>query len=242
MPPLSPVSPRSILDDLQQSLDHVLTTLSQKWTNTPLSLTPIDALTMTSKQRSFQLKGPDDVALQVHFAAVPLGDNTFEIQVEVEDGPIRCFTYDVPAGNGSGASQRARLGRKVSSFLLHEIEPRLGQQSPPSHTTDARTDAPQIELDRDATIQHMNNAARTALQYASSEEIDPNFFSHVDGHNLRRVMRDLAQMVSHDLQRARWLVRLQTGTDRWHWYRAAVRNELRSEGTIRVHLRSLGTP
>ena len=99
---------------------------------------------------------------------------------------------------------------------------------------------PVLALDREGTIQDSNKPARRVLEYSSDEPIDPCFFSHVHGRNLRQVMRDLAHMVSHRKQRARWLLRLRTGNGRWRWYRAIARNELdRADAAIQVHLRPL---
>jgi len=97
-----------------------------------------------------------------------------------------------------------------------------------------------LALDREGTVQQSNEPARRALEYSSGASIDPCFFSHVHGRNLQRVMRDLADMVSHRKQRARWLLRLRTGNGRWRWYWAIARNHLdNSNATIRVHLRPL---
>ncbi len=97
-----------------------------------------------------------------------------------------------------------------------------------------------LQLDRDGTIRHANEPARRALEYAPDETMEPCFFSHVHGRNLRRVMRDLAHMVSHRTQRARWLLRLRTGNGRWRWYRAFARNHLdRGNSLIHVQLRPL---
>jgi PAS domain-containing protein len=99
---------------------------------------------------------------------------------------------------------------------------------------------PILHLDRDGVIQGAHVPARRVLGYAPDASIDTCFFSHMHGHNLRRVMRDLAHMVSHRKQRARWLLRLRTGTGRWRWYRAVARNHLDREFPfIRVLLRSL---
>lgn len=100
--------------------------------------------------------------------------------------------------------------------------------------------APLLALDREGTIQDLNEPARRALEYSFDESINPCFFSHVHGRNLRRVMRDLAYMVSHRKQRAQWLLRLRTGNGRWRWYRVSARNHLdRPDGAIRVRLRPL---
>jgi len=55
---------------------------------------------------------------------------------------------------------------------------------------------------------------------------------------MRRVMQDLANMVSRGKQRAQWLLRLRTGNERWRWYRVAVENNLgRQDDHIRIRLR-----
>ena len=99
---------------------------------------------------------------------------------------------------------------------------------------------PVLLLDREGTIQHSNKPARRVLEYASDAPLDSCFFSHIHGRNLRRVMRDLAHMVNHRKQRARWLLRLRTGNGRWRWYRAIAQNHLdHSDAAIRVRLRPL---
>lgn len=108
-----------------------------------------------------------------------------------------------------------------------------GSASNPPHV-------PLLSLDREGTIQRMTKSARTALEYAPDESVESCFFSHVHGRNLRRVMRDLALMVSHRKQRARWLLRLRTGSGRWKWYRAIAHNNLdQPEETVQVRLRPL---
>ncbi|MFB6230355.1 MAG: PAS domain-containing protein, partial [Salinibacter sp.] len=100
--------------------------------------------------------------------------------------------------------------------------------------------APVLTLDRGGTIQHLAEPARRVLEYPPDATPDPCFFSHVHGRNLRRVMRDLARMVSHRKQRARWLLRLRTGNGRWRWYRCVARNHLdQPDGAIQVRLRPL---
>lgn len=236
MPTIAPISPQFVLDELHQSLDNVLTILNQKWTDTPLSLKPIGAPSVNAEQRSFQLTGRESFSVQIRFAAFPVGENSFEVQIQVEGGPIRCLTH-APSHDDEREETTSQLERKVTAFLLYEIEPLLGQRSGPLAT---KSNVPRIDLDREGTIQNINEAARSVLEYGPEEEIAPNFFSHVDGHNLRDVMEDMAEMVRRAMRRARWLLRLNTGKDRWRWYRAAVHNELRAEGTIRIHLRSLG--
>jgi PAS domain-containing protein len=99
---------------------------------------------------------------------------------------------------------------------------------------------PILTLDREGNIESLTPAARRLLEYPDGASLDECFFTHVHKHNLSRVMRDLADMVSRGKQRTQWLLRLRTGNDRWRWYRASVQNNLgRQEDHIRVRLRSL---
>lgn len=100
---------------------------------------------------------------------------------------------------------------------------------------------PWLTLDREGDITNLNKAARRVLEFGPQDLPKPNFFSYVDGRNLRRVMWDLARMVKRSVQRARWLLRLRTGKDRWRWYRVAARNKLRSEGAVELVLQPMGT-
>lgn len=97
-----------------------------------------------------------------------------------------------------------------------------------------------LTLDREGNIQTLTRAARQALEYGPDGSLDECFFSHVHKHNMHRVMRDLADMVSRGKQRAQWLLRLETGNNRWRWYRAAVRSHLGEPAdSIQIRLRPL---
>lgn len=99
---------------------------------------------------------------------------------------------------------------------------------------------PVLTLDRKGNIQTLTRAARQVLEYGAETHLDECFFSHVHKHNMRRVMQDLADMVSRGKQRTQWLLRLQTGNDRWRWYRASVHNNLgQQEDHIHIRLRPL---
>jgi PAS domain-containing protein len=120
----------------------------------------------------------------------------------------------------------------TSSFFSSPVWKRF--QNPP------RPHVPILILDRDGTIQALTPAARQVLEYKSDVALDACFFSHVHKHNMRRVMQDLADMVSRGKQRTQWLLRLRTGNGRWRWYRATIRNHLGTpDGHIRVRLRPL---
>lgn len=228
-----------IHDELKESLQHVVTALEQRWTDVLLRLIPISPPGLQGAERGFRLEGADDLSVRVRFGVYLLGDGTHEVYVGIEDGPTCRFTCD-PDGTKTKTG-RAELGRKVTALLLKEIEPRIGQRSGAAPTKDVPAPPePQLVLDREGAIQDLNEGARDVLDYSEDEIIEANFFSHVHGRNLRRVMRDLAQMVSCNRQRARWLLRLRTGSDRWRWYRVSVLNRLPSVGEIQLRLRLLG--
>lgn len=88
---------------------------------------------------------------------------------------------------------------------------------------------PVLALDEEGTLQSVSRAARALLEYGPSQTIEPYFFTHIHGRNLRRVMQDLAHMVCQRKQHARWLLRLRTGTGRWRWYRATALNRLHDD-------------
>jgi PAS domain-containing protein len=134
----------------------------------------------------------------------------------------------------------ASLGRTVTSFLMEELERLLGRRRPAGRqSAPAAPPPPTLSLDREGAIQHLNAAARDALDYGPDEAPDPSFLAHVDGRNLRTVLCDLARMAHDDLQEARWLLRLETATGAWRWFRALVQNELAESGAITIVLHPL---
>lgn len=238
MPISQKASSHPLLDELHESLQHVCTVLGQKWDEAGFVLQTVAPVARMQAERSFRLEGPEDMDVGIRFGVYPLGDGTNEVYVEIEDGPTCRFTYD--PGKRNAQAEKARLGRIVTATLLEEIEPRIGQVPVAQTAPDATAPAPHATLDADGRITSLNESARRVLDCDSVASYDSNFFAHVHGRNLRRVMRDLARMVRHDLRRARWLLRLQTGADRWRWFRVNVRNRLASEGEIQLRLHPVG--
>jgi len=83
----------------------------------------------------------------------------------------------------------------------------------------------------------MTGPARRLLEYGSDQSIDRCFFTHVHGRNLRRVMQDLAQVLRRHKRKVSWLLRLQTGTGRWRWFRAIAHPHPEEDNTAVVRLR-----
>jgi len=234
----SDTSSHPVLDELHESLNHVLTVLEQKWEDASLNLRVEPSIHDLRAERCFRLEGPEEMDVGIRFGVYPLGDGTHEVYVEIEGGPTRRFTYNPE--KRPLRSEKARLGRTVTAALLDEIEPRLGQVPVPSASSDTVAPPPQLALDEEGRISDLNSPARQLLVDAEGGSFDANFLTRVHGRNLRRVMRDLTRMVKRDLKRARWLLRLQTADDRWRWFHVSVLNRLHSEDAIRLNLYPVG--
>lgn len=241
MSTFSQPSPHPVFDELHTSLDYVTTVLNEKWADTPLSVSSLNSGSTTASQRTFLLETADGVSTKVRISAFPFGENTYEVYVDIADGPTRRFTHSLPENSVSGLPPSSQLGRSVSSFLLQEIEPQF-DPSPTENlpAVNSTPSIPHIHLDREGKIEDLNAPARRALGYSEKDLPEHNFFSFVHRRNMRQVMRDLAQMVNHGMTRARWLLRLRSGGERWTWYRATVRNRLRTDGTILITLQPFG--
>lgn len=99
----------------------------------------------------------------------------------------------------------------------------------------ARAQVAALILDAEGTIRYVTPAARRLLGYSLNEPLMPCFFSHVHGHNMYRVMRDVADMVCYGKPKAGWLLRMRTNDGRWQWFRTSVTNHLDyDEPTIKV--------
>ena len=104
----------------------------------------------------------------------------------------------------------------------------------------ARAHVATLILDGEGTIRHVTPAARRLLGYDLDEPLMPCFFSHVHGHNMYQVMRDVADMVCYGKPKARWLLRLRTNSGRFQWFRTTVTNHLDyDEPTIQLVLGDL---
>jgi len=241
---------------LRRSLEHAVTALGRKWDGHSFSTRRVESRDDAPSPRTaaehpvrlgrhrrwesgpthfHQVDGPGRLSLLVRFsvARAPEEDPR-RVRVGVEDGPTVHYTIRPET------SETAALSRKVTAFLLRELERHFGALSPTSSSASSPKKA-KLALNREGEIRHLTPRARALLDYEDPGSVDPNFFSHVDGHNLRRVMRDLAEMVSGEKQSARWLLRLQTAGGRWRWFRAAVQNKLRARGAIELTLRPLSS-
>ena len=202
------------------------------------------------RAQTYRVDGPGSYSVRVHVSTSHSPEEGFvRVCVGLEDGPTVRYTVRHPAPSAGDARPSepplrpdpvAALGRKVTAFLFRELKHRLEALVPPSSSPSAPSPMiARLALTREGEISGLTPRARALLGYGEQETVDPNFFAHVDGHNLRRVMCDLAEMVEGQKQRARWLLRLRGRGTRWHWYRAAAQNNLDARGAIDVTLRPL---
>jgi PAS domain-containing protein len=238
-------------------------TLNQKWDAPLLTVRPRAtsaawagrAHETEPASQSVRVEGPDGVSVDVQFSvarrplppspAQPTPDAPYTVTVALEPGPSARYTVRPSAGPPSPDDTPpalAALGRTVTSFLIEELERLLGRRRPAGRRSAPAAPPPAtLSLDREGAIQQLNAAARDALEYGPDEAPDPSFLAHVDGRNLRTVLCDLARMAQDDLQEARWLLRLETATGEWRWFRALVHNELAESGAITIVLHALDT-
>lgn len=233
-------SPDEVLAQLSAHLRQALTELSPDTYEDALSLTPVDSPASDEPRMSFRVEGLGDVSLRLTLELTPTGEETCDVYAETKGGHSRHFSCDLPRKTDGSDTLRG-VSRSLATFLLSEVEQHRTQdpsQLPAS--SDTPPHVPLLILDENGVIQEFTEGARRILEHSSGSAVDPNFFSHVHGQNLRRVMQDLAHMVSHRKQSAQWLLRLRTGRQRWRWCRAVAENHLdHPEGTIRVLLRPL---
>ncbi|MFB6272174.1 MAG: hypothetical protein ABEL51_04680 [Salinibacter sp.] len=76
----------------------------------------------------------------VRFRITQAGNDLHTLHCEIEDGPTRQYSYDLGGRAGANLSYAPELGRAVATFLLEEVEKRLGRRllqspaSPPAQT------------------------------------------------------------------------------------------------------------
>lgn len=123
----SPDSFRQITDVLTESLKQAFNEVCPKRYGAPLTLQRIDDPD-NPKRVSFSLNGSDAIALHIHVTISHVGGNVYDIGTQVEEGPVRNFTYSEPDASGSSLSITPYLGKKIAKHLLDEVEKRLGKQ------------------------------------------------------------------------------------------------------------------
>lgn len=127
MPANAPASFRQITDVLSQSLQQAFDDVCPDRYGAPLELQrlddPADAQGVT-----FGIEGPAPIVLQVHVTITHVGGNVYDIAVQVEEGPVRRFTYSEPAASGSSLSIAPYLGKKIARHVLDDVEQHLGKE------------------------------------------------------------------------------------------------------------------
>lgn len=237
--PPAPSFSGHILDPVGQSLPHLVSELSPSTEHAP-SLKPLGGSGSEDVRREFLIDGPEDISFRIEIELFSVDENFCDLYVDVEDGDSRHFMCDVEEGKPA-RDALDRLIRAIAVFVLSEVEQRRIQHSSPQPSlSEVSPDVPLLILDENGTIENLTQEARQVFEHSPDEPIERNFFSHIHGQNLQRVMRDVARMVSDRKKRAQWLLRIRTGNRRWRWCRALAENHLHQpEESIRVLLRPL---
>lgn len=123
----SPDSFRQITNVLTKSLKQAFNEVCPERYGGALSLRRIED-SDTSNCVSFHLEGTDAISLQIHVTISHVGGNVYDIGMQVEEGPVRRFTYSEPDTSGSSLSIAPYLGKKIAERILDEVEQRLGKQ------------------------------------------------------------------------------------------------------------------
>lgn len=116
-----------ITDVLAQSLEQAFDEVCPKRYGGPLTLRRLDD-SSDPQTLIFGVQGPTDTALQIHVTVSHVGGNVYDVATQVEDRPVRRFTYSEPAASGSSLSIAPYLGKKIATCVLDEVEQQLGKQ------------------------------------------------------------------------------------------------------------------
>lgn len=127
MPRQSPDSFHQITNVLTKSLQQAFDEVCPERYGSPLSLQQEESAS-SGQSVSFRITGSETVDLLIHATVSHVGGNVYDIGTQVEDGPVRHFTYSEPDTSGSSLSIAPYLGKKIARHLLDEIERHLGKQ------------------------------------------------------------------------------------------------------------------
>lgn len=234
-------SPPQVLEKMHRHLRRAVVELGPDELAASLSVEALTDPGPGDSKMTLRVEGPEESSVRLTLQLFPISDYTCDVRAETEAGHARHFTCDLPSDQEEPEGLK-RVVRSIAMFVFGELGRRCDQTlSQPPTWSDPPPHVPLLVLDEDGTIQDFTEAAGRILGYSSEASVEPNFFSHVHGQNLQRVMRDIARMVSHQKQSARWLLRIHANRQRWRWYRATAKNHVSddSDGAIRVVLRPL---
>lgn len=123
----SPSSFREITTVLSKSLEQAFDEVCPERYGAPLTLRRIEDASETQTV-AFGIEGPADKALTIRVTVTHVGGNVYDVDAQVEDGPVHRFTYSEPVASGSSLSIAPYLGKKIARSVLDEVEQQLGKQ------------------------------------------------------------------------------------------------------------------
>ena len=126
MSPRSAV-PRSILDVVYRSLERAFTRQCGRRYDAGLPVRLVDR-SEDGRTMDLRIDGRGLVEVSVQFVATHVGGNVYDVHCTIDPETSRRFSYCHPSQTGTVLSHVPYLGREIATFLLDELEKRLGRR------------------------------------------------------------------------------------------------------------------
>lgn len=125
--PTNSIPAHRIADVIYRSLKNALKTEYARRYAGEVTLRRLDRASARELMR-LRLKCCNEDPLRVRVTASHVGGNVYDIKCGMKEGRSRRFSYSFGGESGTTLSQAPSLGRKLSTFLLNELERRLGRR------------------------------------------------------------------------------------------------------------------
>lgn len=119
-------APRGIADVLYRSLESALVALSRKRHENEITLHRLESEDASVLHLCVEYEQLG--RMPVRFTIRQGGTANFQVRCAVEGGPTRQFSYQGASRDGTTLSHAPCLGRDLASFLLDELERRVGRR------------------------------------------------------------------------------------------------------------------
>lgn len=139
-PSSSSAPPRRIMEVLYRSLVTALVKQCAQRHDANVSVRRLKDTSDDPSEMHLRLDCRGLLQMPVRLVAMSTSANIYEVRCTLEDGSSRQFSYGLSGRSGTNLSPAPQLGRKLATFLLDELEKRLGRlllQSPMRPPTQA---------------------------------------------------------------------------------------------------------
>ena len=124
--PTSSAAPRSVLNVVYRSLETALTRQFARRYDAGLLLRLVDR-SDDGRRMDLRIHCRGLMEMSVDFVATHVGGNVYDVLCTVENEASRRFSYSLPRRTGAVLSHAPYLGREIATFLLDQLEKRLGR-------------------------------------------------------------------------------------------------------------------